>query len=503
MEAETRSVAVTEPDAGEHWVRRWVLHPLAIVLALGIVLRVLAMIGYGPAYALFTDSQRYIYEASGNFFLADSVHPMGYPAFLRILHEIWASMTAVTIVQHLLGLATAVLLYLIVRRLGGSRVLSAIAAGSVALVPDFVFFERAIMTESLFLFLFVLALYMAVRGYEAVTDNQPPLSWARWLAIAGLALGCATVVRVIGEVTIPVFAVVLAVAVSGTLLKRVSVAGAVLVPALLVIGAYSAFAALEDGRSGLTGGSGWALYARTAPFADCSKFTPPEGTESLCETSDPDTRQGPDFYAWADGSPGRALAIGPPHNDDVVGSFAREVVINQPLDYVETVATDLWRYVDPDSGPHGLWNGHPPAFFRFEDPHLPPFTDDAAAQYYGTYSYDVNGLGTWLGDLQQVIRIHGVLLVAVVLLSICGAVLGNSRVRFGIALLGLSALALMAVPVAFGTYESRYGLVAYPALVVAGLLGARELVDRFREARVRNRTSARDPHQEFAGQPAP
>src|SRR5437764_919578 len=72
---------------------------------------------------------------------------------------------------------------------------------------------------------------------------------------------------------------------------------------VVVFGAYAIDVAAQDGKSGLTDLSGWNTYARAAPFAKCSEFTPPDGTGVLCETRPPKFRHGTIFYLWRSASP--------------------------------------------------------------------------------------------------------------------------------------------------------------------------------------------------------
>ena len=54
----------------------------------------------------------------------------------------------------------------------------------------------------------------------------------------------------------------------------------------------------HDRYLGLNDMRGWNLYAHVAPFADCGKFTPPEGTAILCVARPPAKRPGPFGYVW-------------------------------------------------------------------------------------------------------------------------------------------------------------------------------------------------------------
>jgi hypothetical protein len=86
--------------------RHWLL---AVLLAAGLALRVLAQIAYRPAL-LYIDSVKYLYVANG----AD---PVGYRVLLTPLLAV-ANLDVVAAVQHLLGLGMAVALYLLMRRRG-------------------------------------------------------------------------------------------------------------------------------------------------------------------------------------------------------------------------------------------------------------------------------------------------------------------------------------------------------------------------------------------------
>ena len=93
------------PVLRRHWMA-------AVLLAAGLVLRVLAELAYRPA--LFLDATRYLYNSYGN-------DPVGYEGPLRAI--LWAAgnFDAVVAVQHLLGLAMAVVIYLLLLRRGTPR----------------------------------------------------------------------------------------------------------------------------------------------------------------------------------------------------------------------------------------------------------------------------------------------------------------------------------------------------------------------------------------------
>src|SRR5499427_305552 len=115
--------------------RHWLA---AVLLAAGLVLRVLALLDYRPA--LFLDATRYLYNSYGN-------DPVGYEGPLRAI--LWAAgnFDAVLAVQHLLGLAMAVVIYLLLLRRGTPRWLAALATAPVLLDAYQLQIEQTLMPD--------------------------------------------------------------------------------------------------------------------------------------------------------------------------------------------------------------------------------------------------------------------------------------------------------------------------------------------------------------------
>jgi len=88
-----------------------------VLLAAGLVLRVLTQAGYRPAL-FYIDSLRYLYDSHG----AD---PAGYSVLLKPL-LLAGNLNLVAAVQHVLGLAMAVVLYVVLLRRGVPRWLAAL-----------------------------------------------------------------------------------------------------------------------------------------------------------------------------------------------------------------------------------------------------------------------------------------------------------------------------------------------------------------------------------------
>src|SRR5215470_8830450 len=159
--------------------RHWLA---AILLAAGLVLRVLALLAYRPA--LFLDATRYLYNSYGN-------DPVGYKKPLQAI--LWAAgnFDAVVAVQHLLGMAMAVVIYLLLLRRGAPRWLAALAIAPVLLDAYQIQNEQTIMPDTWFEALIVTGLVL--------------LLWlpkpAPWMIIAGgLVLGASATVRQVGEI---------------------------------------------------------------------------------------------------------------------------------------------------------------------------------------------------------------------------------------------------------------------------------------------------------------
>lgn len=88
-------------------------HWLAVLLlAGGLVFRVLAQVAYRPAL-FYIDSVKYLYSSDGN-------DPEGYKLPLRAILLV-ANFNAVVAIQHLLGIGIAVLIYVLLLRRGVPR----------------------------------------------------------------------------------------------------------------------------------------------------------------------------------------------------------------------------------------------------------------------------------------------------------------------------------------------------------------------------------------------
>src|SRR3954447_10561081 len=167
---------------------RRALGALVAVLSLGALLRLALVLGWQPALFGWPDAASYIDVSHGEVF-GNELRPAGYSLFLRALRGVAPSLLLVVLVQHLLGLASAVLLYLSVARAGAPRLFGVLPAAVVALGGDGIFLEHSPISESLFIFLVALALYAGVRALDG--------RGLAWPFALGLALALAASVRVV------------------------------------------------------------------------------------------------------------------------------------------------------------------------------------------------------------------------------------------------------------------------------------------------------------------
>jgi len=129
----------------------------AAALAAGAGLRLLAMLGYPGALWFSGDS--YVYLGAALRLRPDLSKTTGYSLFLRAL-EPAHSLTLVTGVQHLMGLAVAVMIYLLLRRSGVPKRWSAVATLPVLLDGFEIEDEHMVMAEALFTFLVMAAVLL-------------------------------------------------------------------------------------------------------------------------------------------------------------------------------------------------------------------------------------------------------------------------------------------------------------------------------------------------------
>ncbi len=302
--------------------RNW----LAVTLLLaGLILRVLAQIAYRPAL-FYIDSTRYLYHADGN-------DPVGYRLPLKII-LFFGRLNEVAVVQHLLGLAMAVALYMILLRRGCPRWLAALAIAPVLLDAYQLQIEQTIMPDVWFEALIV-------GGITVLLWRPRPGLWAT--AAAGLALGASATVRQVGEILVlPAIGYLLVVA--GGWRRRAALAAVLGTAFAIPILGYSSLSYALTGHFWLSHSGATTTYGRMASAADCATLRLPADERNLCPTPRQQAA-GPDQLEHSPGSPLRPYYRLLPSGEAsrLVAGFNRQVLTQQPLNVLRGVGRDALK----------------------------------------------------------------------------------------------------------------------------------------------------------------
>jgi hypothetical protein len=167
-----------------------------------------------------------------------------------------------------------------------------------------------------------------------------------------------------------------------------------------------------------------------------------------------------------------------------VDEFARTALLHQPDSYLLAVARDVGRYVAPSGlARTGIGWGDKASAYRFERPRAEEaHAVDVATQLFGPTKVERRATVAKLDRYQAIVRVHGGLVAVFVLLGLCGAFLGPTRVRAAVLLLLAIAFTALLVPVAVASYDARYAFPVEGLIAAAGALGAWSLVTRLRSA---------------------
>lgn len=308
------------PAARRHWL-------MTLLLAAGLALRVIAQIAYRPAL-LYIDSLKYLYNAwSGT-------DPLGYKGVLQVL-LFFGDLQTVAAVQHLVGLAMAVAIYVLLLRRGVPRWLAAVAAAPVLLDAYELQMEQTVMPDVWFEALLVAGLVILLW--------QPRLT-LRAIIGGGIAFGLSATVWQGGEFLIvpAVIYAVIASAIAGwrhAARAAVVMCAAFAVPILL----YMTGSAVFSGHFWLSRSGTSTLYGRVAEAADCATLKVPSYERVLCPTA----RQkalGPDGLDHAPSSPLTGYTV--PAGIDgsaAVNGFVWAVITQQPGRVLSAYGSDAAR----------------------------------------------------------------------------------------------------------------------------------------------------------------
>ncbi len=343
-----RSLAAAVLAGGPAAARR---HWLAAALLLaGTVLRVLAQVAYQPAL-LYIDSVKYLFNAW------PGTDPVGYKVPLAVI-LFGGDLSAVAAVQHLLGLAMAVTLYLVLLRRGCPRWLAALAIAPVLLDAYQLQIEQTIMPDVWFEALIVAGLAMLL---------WRPRPGLRAVVAAGLVLGLSATFRQVGEILVLPAAAFAAIVSDGWRLKAGRAAALCAAFALPILG-YSGISLAQNGHFRLSHSGTSELYGRMAAGADCATLRLPPYERPLCPT--PRQRAlGPDGLEHSPASPLKDFATpAGVQRAAAISDFNHQVLLQQPLRVAGGFGRDvaklfaLTRFTSPGDTPISRWqfqDGYP------------------------------------------------------------------------------------------------------------------------------------------------
>jgi hypothetical protein len=446
------------------------------LLTAGLVLRVLAELAYRPAI-FYIDSQRYLTNAYG-------MDPEGYKAPLRAILAV-ANFDAVAAVQHLLGLAMAVVIYLLLRRRGVARWLAALAMAPVLLDGYQLQAEQSIMPGAWFEALIVAGL--------AILLWRPGTGWRRLLA-AGVVLGASATVAQVGEALLLPLILYVLVAADGWR-QSIAKAAAMCAAFVLPIVAYMAGSQAISGVFALSHTGVTSFYGRMAAAADCSTLKLPAAERGLCPTK-AQQAQGPDWLEYNSGSPVRTYYDNTNRNqtDGQLSSFNHAVLTQQPLRVLRAYGRDVLklysvtRTTDPGDTP--IWRWQFKTYTRYYPPHasqamVRQFVDRWGGGQPAVWApvasflraYQLDG-GYTPGPLLALLTVTG-LAGSLTLLPVLRRRLDPARRQTALACLAffVCAAGVLLVSDAF-EFSWRYQLPALVTLVPAGVLGISVLVRR-------------------------
>jgi hypothetical protein len=486
----------------------------AIVVAVAVLMRIIVILGY-PPILWFDDSYNYIYDAFTR--RPDVIRANGYPFFLQLLLPLHSTYP-IGLIQAAMGVAMGIVIYALLRHRGLPWWGAALAAVPVLFDSYQLHLEHMITSDVLFVFLTTVAIVILC------WNDRPSVPV---MAVAGLLIGYATVVRSVGE---PLLVVVLV----AMLVRRVGWRRMVtlLVAGIVPIAAYMVWFHSSTGKYGLTQSLGPFVYSRVSAFADCSKLDPPADLHFLCDKNPPQDRPPASQYIWADNDLpiNGKVTYTPLYHDKQIGAdtgarfapavgkkerqFAEFFIKKQPVTYLRVVLKDVvhtfgWnREVDP-GGVYETANGNGPTFQFINRPalthtipwythptHLPGTSPqsfcDATCQQGDTQAAQIQAaerafsggglgetrvVGPWYQILQfyqRIFYLRGTLLALIVLVGLAG-VLARWRRWGGLGLLPwLVGAVLIVLPPMTAGFSYRYVLAAAPAAgLAAGLAFAR------------------------------
>ena len=429
------------------------------------------MVGYQPILMLQRDT--YAYLSLALRMDVTGWRPSLYPMLIKPFAEL-GNLQLLSLVQHLAGLAVAVMFYLLMRRLGLSAIVAALGVVPVLLDGYVINIEHYVLTEAFFNLFVAGALMLLAFPQRPSTVG---------VGASGFIIGLSMLLRFVGAVT-------LLPALLYVLLRRF---GAARVVALLVgfaipLGAYGLYFSTQTGGSfGVTDSNGLFLYGRVVEFADCDEVEVADELQEYCPAGPIDSETKGVFTS---GLETKKVREDPEGNSKLL-RFGRQMVLAKPGAYAGAVVSDFARFfalTDPEDQEPNVKRWRFVRTIEEADPHPIVLTNEGAPPPRSGIKTQFTireAPATFLRSYQNVIYTYGPLLALLLIVGLVGGLLArrmdDDERSLGpeCLLFSLVAVLLLLGPTMLAVYHFRYVLTAIPLAGVAGALGFTVLKHRF------------------------
>jgi hypothetical protein len=443
-----------------------------VALAAGAIVRLVAVLGYPGA--LWFQGDTYVYIGAALRLQPNLSKTTGYSLYLKALEPLH-SFTLVTITQHLMGLAMALMLYALLRRARVRAWIATLATVPVLFNGFEIQLEHMVMADTLFEFLMFAAATLLLW-------NRRP-SW-RNVLIAGLLTGYACTIWS-GGLALPVIFFLF---VLGRRLGWRPLAALVAGCAVPIL-SYAIWFHAIWGNFALTNSEGFYLYGRVSSFANCAKIDPPADLRYLCLDIPVTKRLPPGTLVWhvkqVHEVPGGPVSV---TGNKALRDFAIDAIEAQPVSYAHAVvkgvvlSVDWKRYDYPSYGTVYDYYFHTKAIWV--PPHHTWIKGGTATHDIRAYGHQ--GLGRvvrpfdqLMSGYQRIFYLYGPLFGLILILGLGSLVRvyrRNGRFRVGRWRDGPSkmpfvcAVVLLVFPIMVADFDYRYVLPVVPfACLAAGL----------------------------------
>jgi hypothetical protein len=457
------SVEVSTLSRRDAWRRH---APFGCLLAVGVGLRWIDWRAYRPAL-LFFDSSHYLHDALTVHL--DVLRPSGYSFAIAPFARL-GDLSLISLAQHLLILAVAVVLYLFLLRREVPAWGAALATVPLLVDPLQLVLEQYVLSDVLFEALLVLGCVILLwRRQPSVIDA----------AISGSLLGYAAVVRGAGTaLVLPAVVAVIALRVGWRPVAALALTFSL--PILLYVAAYHQ----EHGVWSTSSFSSRYLYARVTTFVDCKGLQLPQAERPLCPQQPVSTRHNSDWYMWNSHSP--QYTVQPPSAGSatpILRDFEKHTIRAEPAAFARIVGRDFVLGFGPSRThqvagfPSSRWLFHP-SYWPLRRPgshnvfkrlgFWPPSLDRPDARFLTRFQNDVHTPGPLL--------LLAALVGAAASMGVGRARLSGDRVAAGL-LVGV-CLTTLATTAALSGFSWRYQLPQLGLLGPAAALGVTAMIRR-------------------------